>query len=66
MVNKFNKLFKSALVIINKTPKSERITPVIWKKFVFSILSKDENNIIMTGTVDIIRTPVITWVCLKE
>ena len=64
--DKFNKLFKFALVIINKTPVSERNTPVIWKKFVFSILSKNENNIIITGTVDIISTPVITWVCLNE
>ena len=64
--DKFNKLFKFALVIINKTPVSERNTPVIWKKFVFSILSKNEKNILITGTVDIISTPVITWVCLNE
>ena len=64
--DKFNKLFKFALVIINKTPESERNTPIIWNKFVFSILSKDENNIIITGTVEIISTPVITWVCLRE
>mgnify|MGYP003314293367 CR=1 FL=1 len=45
--DKFNKLFKFAFVIINKTPVSERNTPIIWNEFVFSILSKDENNIII-------------------
>ena len=59
--DKFNKLIKFALVIINKTPVSERNTPIIWNKFVFSILNKDENNIIITGTVEIISNPVITW-----
>ena len=47
-------------VILIITPVKESITPIIWKIFVFSIFKIDEKNIIITGIVDIIKTPLIT------
>ncbi len=64
--SKFFKISKFALVIIIITPKNESITPIIWNTFVFSIFKIDEKNIIITGIVDIIKTPLITWVKFNE
>ena len=63
---KFFRISKLALVIMIMTPKNESITPIIWNIFVFSILKIDEKNIIITGIVEIIKTPLITWVKFKE
>jgi len=35
-------------------------------KFVFSILNIQQKKIIITGIVEIIKTPLITWVKFKE
>ena len=40
---------RSALVIIKITPVREKITPMIWKIFVFSIFNIEEIKIIQTG-----------------
>ena len=63
---KFNNIFKSALVIITTTPEREKITPNIWYTFVFSILNNQQKIIIITGMVEIIKTPLITWVKFSE
>ncbi len=63
---KFNKTFKFAFVIITTTPESEKMTPNIWKILVFSILKSEQNIIIITGIVEIIKTPLITWVKFNE
>ena len=52
--------FKSAFVIIKITPVNDKITPSIWKIFVFSIFKIEEINIIHTGIVEIIKIPLIT------
>ena len=51
---------KSAFVTIIATPINDKITPKIWKIEVFSILNTQLKKIIITGIVDIIKTPLIT------
>ena len=63
---KIFKISKLAFVIIIMTPKNESITPIIWNIFVFSIFKIDEKNIIITGIVEIIKTPLITCVKFNE
>ena len=59
---KFFIIVISAFVIIENTPIKDNISPVIWYKFVFSMLSTDDIIIIHTGIVEIINKLVITCV----
>ena len=44
----------------------EKITQNIWYTFVFSILNNQQKIIIITGMVEIIKTPLITWVKFSD
>ena len=57
---------RSAFVTITITPNNEKITPSIWYKFVFSIFNIQQKKIIITGIVEIIKTPLITCVKFNE
>jgi len=48
------------------TPKKDNATPINWNLLAFSIFNIEEMNIIITGIVEIIKTPLITWVKFSE
>ena len=60
IISKFN------LVIIDKIPKTEIIRPAIWYLFVFSILNKKHNKIIIAGIAVLKREAFITWVWTND
>ena len=56
----------SSLVIIDKIPNTEMISPKIWNLLVFSILNKKHNKIITAGIAVLKRVALITCVWIKD
>ena len=53
-------------MIIDKIPKTEIISPAIWYLFVFSILNKKHNKIIIAGIAVLNKEAFITWVWTND
>ena len=61
-----SKISISSLVIIDKIPSTETISPIIWNLLVFSILNKKHNKIITAGIAVLKRVALITCVWIKD
>tara|TARA_B100000575_G_C22669191_1_gene408377 strand:+ start:151 stop:402 length:252 start_codon:yes stop_codon:yes gene_type:complete len=59
---KERRISKFSFVIIDKMPKTEIINPKIWYLFVFSILNRKHNKIIIAGIAVLNNEALITCV----